>query len=406
MKIALLNSVLLNGGDAGIAYGTIDAILSEAPDAEVTVFTHQAAAAALYYPDLRIRPMIFDRWPTQRYVRAAMRVSFRFRNRLRWLTAAERAFFHELSAVDAIVYCGGGYINDFYNSRIVLDVIEATLSLDIPHIAYAHSVGPLIKKDTLKRVSKLLTQFRLVTTRDLASSEILIRAGVRPGCVHLLADAAFFMRQHSAHSLPDWDQQSLEGIARFKHEGGSRPFVMLSVRKWRFPAQVNAAALADSFRREIRRLVGRLLDETDCQICFISTCQGRPEYGYDDSAVAMDVLEGLDVPTGRVMVCRESFSPRTYPYLIQAYADVVISMRMHFAIFAILAETPFIAIAYERKSHELCLRIGMSDYCHDAAGMNADSVMRSVVSALTSRVALKQTLSRAVRSKSTLEGGC
>jgi len=57
VKIALVNSVILNGGDAGIVYGTRDALKAVFPGAEVTVFAHRAEKARPRYPDLALEEM-------------------------------------------------------------------------------------------------------------------------------------------------------------------------------------------------------------------------------------------------------------------------------------------------------------------------------------------------------------
>jgi polysaccharide pyruvyl transferase WcaK-like protein len=259
VKIALVNSVLLNGGDAGIVYGTLDGIEQAMPQARVTVFAHHPAAAARYYPDLQLRPMLFEAWAGDRFKRAAMRSTFPFRSRHSLASREERSFLDAMSGSDAIVYCGGGYINESYNTKVVLDVIERTLDLGVPHMAYGHSIGPLYREQTRKRVCRLLNRFGAVSTRDEASHELLMRLGIDPARSHLLADAAFGMRVDGIPPLPTEEEATVEEVRRFRRDAGGSPVILFSVRDWKFPRNPDAAALTGNLRGELQRLLRRLI---------------------------------------------------------------------------------------------------------------------------------------------------
>jgi colanic acid/amylovoran biosynthesis protein len=137
-----------------------------------------------------------------------------------------------------------------------------------------------------------------------------------------------------------------------------------------------------------------LLAQTDWSICFVSTCQGRPEYVYDDSLVAQSVVDDLGAATPRVMVSKHGFAPRTFPYLIGTCADLVISMRMHLTIYSLLAGVPFVAIAYEQKSVELCRTLGIEQYCEEAADFTAVSLAPKVIALHARRADVRATLER------------
>lgn len=397
VKIALVNSVLLNGGDAGIVYGTLDGIQEVLPAAAVTVFAHEAGVAARYYPDLHLQPMLFDAWAGQRHRRVLLRSTFRHRSRIGILVPGERRFLRALAGMDAIVYCGGGYLNESYNTRVVLDVMERTLDLGVPHMAYAHSIGPLYRETTRARVGRLLNRFAAVTVRDEASQALVRELAVESGRTHLLADAAFSMHVDGNPRLRDQDLALIGRVRAFKREAPDRPLILVSVREWRFPRQPDAGERTVALRTELRRLLQLVVAETDCRICFLSTCQGRPEYGYDDAAAAAALIEDLGIPGGRVLVCDGELSPRVYPALIRECADLVVSMRMHFIVFSILAGVPFVCLAYEKKSIELCSALGLSRYCHDVAEIDAGMVLTSIRGAFAEIDALRRILEGGLR---------
>jgi colanic acid/amylovoran biosynthesis protein len=350
------------------------------PGARITVFAHAAKAAARYYPDLEIKPMFFDAWPRHRVLRAGMRKSFGLRSRLALRSASERQFFKDLGEHDVVVYCGGGYINDSYEMTLLLDIIEATLNTGIPHVAYGHSIGPLRRSESASRSRELLNRFCLVTVRDEASDELLRRIGVEGKRVALLADAALAMRVADGSSLSESDRVALRQVESFKARSAA-PLILMSVRDWRFKGLPGADELTRNLYEQLEALTQKILTDTDWNICFLSTCQGRSEYGYDDAAVASKLVERLaPAQQDRVIVSGHAFAPPAYPYVIARCADLVVSMRMHLTIFSLLGGVPFVALAYEQKSVELCRRLGMERYCHEVAGLDAQRAFASAAS--------------------------
>jgi colanic acid/amylovoran biosynthesis protein len=393
MRFALVNSVILNGGDAGIVYGTCDAIRAQQPAAEILVFAHHAAAAAQYYPDLDVRPMVLDSWPRSRLPRALLRKSYAQRQAFGLGTVAERRFIADIRGCDAVVYCGGGYLNDSYDMTFVSDLMQVTLGSGVPHMAYAHSVGPISKLQTAAQLRQLLNRFAIVTVRDEGSRALLHQIGVQSQRVELLADAALAMRTVDSGHVPVRDAAALRAIQDFKRRRAS-PLVFISVRSWRFPGHADGAQRARRLHEQLVELVRMLLAQTDWSICFVSTCQGRREYVHDDSLVAQGVVDDLGAATTRVMVSKHGFAPRTFPYLIGGCADVVISMRMHLTIYSLLAGVPFVAIAYEQKSVELCRTLGTGQYCEEAADFTAASLAPKAVELHARRVEVRAALER------------
>jgi colanic acid/amylovoran biosynthesis protein len=390
-RIGLVNSVILNGGDAGIVYGTCDAINDALPGVEITVFAHKAAAAAKYYPDLRLAPMFFDSWPRSRIVRGMLRRTYALRHALGLRSRSERRFQEELKACDAIVYCGGGYLNDSYDMQLLFSIIEVSLGTGVPHMAYAHSIGPITRPHSLASAHRLLSRFDVVTARDDASFELLQRLGVPQDRIGLLADAALAMRVEEGDTMSQSDRTAVEAIRDFKSSNG-KPLVFMSVRAWRFPGQEDPASLSRNLHEQLVHLARQILAVTNWSICFVSTCQGRAEYTYDDAAVARQVVAELGGESSRVMVSAHAFAPRTYPYLIRTCADLVISMRMHLTIFSLLGGVPFVAIAYEKKSVELCRKLGIEEFCHEAAGLDASTALASATRVYEQRVAVSAQL--------------
>ena len=377
MKIALLNSVIMNGGDAGIVYGTCDAIYEALPSSEITIYTQLTKPATFCYPDLSLSPMLNDRWSDYRWIAKGMRVTYPLRTRIRFLAAGEKAFYNELKSMDAIVYCGGGYMNDLYGNRVLFAIMNDTLNLRIPHMAYAHSIGPFFKQESARAATALFNRFRAITVRDETSRQLLEAMSVS-SLIRLTADAAFCMRPATWDTLVTEDREALDDILEFKDWGMGAPLLVMSVRDWLFPGRDNGESLRSQYRRELKRFITRVIESTPWRICFISTCQGRPGYGYDDSLFAHLLIQDLsEISNGRLKVCHHGFNPRAYPYIISKCADLALCMRMHFNIFSIMGGVPFLGIAYETKSLELAKQMGLVHLCHQLETLNSDDLFSS-----------------------------
>ena len=95
MKFALLNSVIMNGGDAGIVYGIRDALEEIIANAHISIFAHMAKEAANYYPDLTLIDMPQNTWPKYKIASYGLRKSFPLRSIMQLLTTGERKFYKE-----------------------------------------------------------------------------------------------------------------------------------------------------------------------------------------------------------------------------------------------------------------------------------------------------------------------
>lgn len=398
MKIALVNSFILNGGDAGIVFGTIDAIHSFLPDSKIFVFVFHTPVARRLYPDLLLEPMVQDTWPANRYLSFLVRKTFPFRRKGNVLLPGERNFFQKLSTMDAIVYCGGGYINDMYSTDVLFGIMKHTLKTGIPHFACGHSLGPFFKHSTTRNLSQLLNCFEAITVRDQLSLDLLHQLDVEKTKSTFTADAAFAMSTTDAADLPEADTREIVRIQNFKNKKQSRPLLFLSVRKWKFPGVKNSESSIKRYKAELCSFIERILSKSSWRICLVSTCQSRPGYTYDDAEFARSLINDV---TGRakdrLYICSHAFHPRSYPSLISQCADLVVAMRMHFMIFSILASTPVIGLAYEQKTVELARQIGIDNYCHVLHNFNSHNLWQTFLTIQKKQNEITQIIQRSCR---------
>lgn len=365
MKVAITNAVLSNTGDAAIYEGIVQALEARgvARRADIFVFDSNARVTKNLYPSwsvfqqlavspprrpARLRNLLQRlRHALVRTVSRAPRLA-RFVLQLPAVRATEFARSYGLmSQVDVLISSGGTYLVDHYNfvSRAV--ELEMGSRLGLPVVLWTQSMGPFEAPRAATAINRIANCTDLVYFRDEKSAMAWLRAasGVEG---RVVADAVFSLpRPTPTPELP----------------GGKRR-ALLSVREW------NRGVASDSFDQtkyaDAMRSAARVLLQDDFEVTALSTCQGVPEYAYDDSALALDIFRGMDVTVNR------NFHGPDELLRIVASADVVVTTRMHLAILALVAGVPVIAVAYEFKTLELFRSLGLDELASNIETVTED----------------------------------
>ena len=375
MHIALINSVLSNGGDAAIQLGTLR-VLRDAfgPTTRFTVYDAAPDTALAHYPDLDIRPaprtLAFDAQPRDAFAKKT-RFARWFVHRPRLYTAAElygrgwrtlarrllrrgeRERIEELAAVDLVCSVGGTYLVENYWLGPMLFDFGVVRRLGLPFVLLTQSMGPFRKPHVRRAVRQVVDDARLVLLRDEASRRNVESLGADDGRVRVGADLAFALAEpktlHAAQKAT-WSE---------------RPRVAVSVREWPYFETVSVEEGMDHYRASVAATVEHLVRDHDAEVVFVSTCQGNPAYRYDDAVVAADIVATLpeDVRL-RVSVDADYHRPEEMLDLLGGF-DLVLATRMHVAILALSAGVPVLPIAYEFKTQALFDRLGLGEWVQD-----------------------------------------
>lgn len=367
MTLAILNTVLANGGDAAILDGMLKA-LRQAAQGElhpIVLDDHPATTAPLY-PDLDIRPSPSAlAWPPD-----ASGLGARVRRRLAWETGRRRALreaeaigddrvvdgpfaapLRALAEAEAVVSTGGTYLAGTYWLGPRLLTFDLVRALGRPYALYTQSVGPFDGSPT-ERLAEVFRQARVTLVRDARSRREI--AQIAPGVdAQVRADAAFALA----------DPEILAAAAQ--RPWPATPTVIVSVREWSHFRQGTAEAGMARYLESVAGLVAHLVRQRGARVCCLSTCQGTPGYRYDDAAVARRMVALLpDDVRPHVEVEARHHTPGQ---ILAAYgaADLVVATRMHAAILALCAGTPALPIAYEFKTAELFGALGLGDWVTD-----------------------------------------
>lgn len=289
----------------------------------------------------------------------------RLKNRLGLLWAVARA--------DLFVLGGGHPFQDLTSQIFLLFglVLIAWAKLTRTRVVcYAVGVGPIQTRWGRSLTRRILNRTDDILVRDPTSRDILASLGVRPNKMTLTADAAF--------TLPQAPAERVEEILRA--EGvlpSAEPLVAVCPRRWfLFRHRLLPAEYYPRREREVedtgrvtRALVGALdsiVEHHGVRPVFVpsrkSLLPGR-DFGQDDDLYSQEIVDAMRHGE-RAIVLRGDYSPEELKGIL-CRTDLVISIRMHPAIFATECAVPVVAIPFTRaKGEGLFSLLGLDSYVY------------------------------------------
>lgn len=374
MHVIIENTVALNTGDAAILLAIVD-IVRETFGAEtrITVYDSAPDVAARHYPRLEFRPLVTSflsgaiggvrRHPLRRLVARLQRRAFR---RAIDDTLAGRAVrpsallaqevidgISTYRSADLVISTGGTYLVEHYKLRNRFEELHKDLLLQRPLVLFTQSLGPFKNPENRAEMKAIASRAALVLLRDEKSRQHLRDIGVDSERLVVVADSVFALARR------DWILAPPPG-------GRARgPRVAVSVRRWtHFDGRDRATATA-IYEAAVAGAVTALVRERGAEVVFLSTCQGIPEYLYDDSDIADRICATLDPDVrGHVSIDRGFHDPDSLMDTLRGF-DFAVSTRMHMAIMGLCVGLPVLPIAYEFKTTELYRALGQEDWVTD-----------------------------------------
>lgn len=382
--VPLLGAVILNGGDAAIALGSIG-FLEEfgLSPGGLTVFDRNPDESAPLYPELTVEPwLMYASFPSTGSV--ATRVLERI-DRLRrfpaaiyanrpigraLLTARERRAAQRVIKAPFAVATGGTYLVDHYRWEMRLPELELAVRAGVPLVFLTQSMGPFERSSWGNaRLGAVLEAAVIVMARDAGTRAAVQR--LAPGANVVLAPDMAFQLFNDPHV------RDLREQARDRTE---RPRIAVSVREW--PYLSGGAEGERRYRQAVAEVVTALVRERGASVTFVSTCQGTATYRFDDSAVADEVAALLAPDIRRAVSVDHGFRRPTDFVKQMASFDLLVGTRMHATVMAWIAGTPAVAIAYEAKTERLFARHGAGHLVHGMDSPSVDGILDSVSAVL------------------------
>lgn len=228
-----------------------------------------------------------------------------------------RTLLDQSGGADAWVFGGGSLLQDV-SGPLTMPYYLGVMSL--LHLRrqrlffHAQGVGPIQGPFNRRFTGRLLRRAARISVRDPHSAETLSSLGVPSDLIYVGADLAFLLPPpHPVGS-----------------EGDKRPVIGLAVREWSGWQQWAPELVAGA---------RRFMAHTDATLMVIPMDEPA------DRALAEQIayqFPGRSVIAGPGMTFKEKMA-------LVASCDLVVAMRLHAGIFAALAQTPALLVAYDPK---------------------------------------------------------
>ncbi|KGX90980.1 polysaccharide pyruvyl transferase CsaB [Pontibacillus marinus] len=278
-----------------------------------------------------------------------------------------------LLKADLLLSGGGGLLQDTTPTRIIggplpyyLLIVFLAKLCGTKVMFFSQGIGP-VKTPYGKRLMKIFGNMAdFITVRDAHSKDSLKKLGVkRPDSV-VTSDIVFAYQ--GREDTVAYDSLGLSG---------DEHLVGVSVRPWLGQT---------SYQREMAKLLDRLVEEKGITPVFV------PMEGEHDAEVSREIISRMAFGE-KTLLLNSDYSPNQYLQFI-GECDMLIGMRLHSLIFAVLAGVPFVGVSYDKKVESLAKRVEMWDYSCKLEQFSAVEMYESVVQVYDERDQLREVVER------------
>jgi len=309
-------------------------------------------------------------------------------------------FLRHLRRADLVMACGGGY---FYSTRRFPGftfwqnylAIRLAVLFGKEIVCFPQSYGPLASRLSRRCLGRLLAseRVRAVFAREAISlalvSELYPEDADR-GKLQSCPDMALYYSPAPDAPPP------VPGLS-----GLPRPRVALALRDWDFPTQKSAQARQRKKQEYIEGVLGacRALYRNEKASFFLFSQTQGPSRAEDDRQIARAVHDRLleFIPDSHLLLVETP--PAAAPAWIIGLlrqADMLVTSRMHAAIFSFLAGRPAVVIGYQHKSRGILDTLGLGSCSLPIDGMRGDALPRLCADVMHSREQWRERIARAL----------
>ncbi len=283
-----------------------------------------------------------------------------------------RRLLTNLASADALVFTGG---TPFYNAGPHMTYYAA-----LARFAHARGIPVLVLGISLRTMGSSYCRFllrkivrwsALLGAREDRTLEAF-RQIADPGKVCLVPDVATQL----APSAPERAREFLrrEGV------DASGPCVSICVRDFRagrrfgrhhYSRTFDADAL-DNYRDAVLAAAVHAVRRRDCQVVFCPMNTVAPD---DDRRLAGEIRDAIrdDGVRRRVFVMQQQHHPRDMKAML-GLMRANVGVRFHSLVLATSMGVPSLGIAYAHKNHAWMRFVGLDDYSHDLAEIDAELI--------------------------------
>lgn len=237
--------------------------------------------------------------------------------------------YTHLRTIDLLISGGGGLLQDYTSLGSLiyyLSIIYLAKKLKKKVMIYAQGIGPLNSKVGKFLVRFVLSQVDLITLRDEGSKQILEGLNIRRPPIYITADPVFNLksvREERIDEILNMENLSFPASA-------SSPLIGISLREWEGLNKEQVAEVGDYLAREWK-----------AEIVFLPM---QPQ----DLVVCQEVSAKMKEPS---KIIKGEYLPSEWLGIISKF-NLILGMRLHCLIMAMVASVPLLGIVYDPKVQE------------------------------------------------------
>lgn len=394
LRLALIGAAPDTGnlGVSALCESVIHTIARLEPDAQVTFFDNGRGNGEATIADCPVRRQGL------RYSRRIHQPSSLLNARLSMATGGifDNPILQVLRNADvALDITGGDSFSDIYGPerfRRGVAVKQLVLRCGTPLILLPQTYGPYQAPAHRREAADLVQHASMAWARDGDSFEVLRELG-GDGSVELRCGVDVAVQLPALDPGPKLDDRIRQWID--SRGDGDPPLVGLNVSGLLFndpEASARQYGLTIDYPALIRRLVERLLQETNARIVLTPHVGGGDDTGESDVAACRTLARALNAGS-RVAIGPSRPAASEVKWII-SQCDWFCGTRMHSTIAALSTGTPASAIAYSLKTRGVFETFGLAQQVADARSENTDEILATLWHDFEGRNELRRTLSR------------
>lgn len=287
-----------NTGDEAVLYSILRTLRAAKPDLKVTVFSNDPAKTAKQYNVEAV-----NRWKIKEIITT-------------------------LRQSDVLISGGGSLLQDATGPKSIiyyLAVVWLAKLLRKPVVYYAQGVGPITSGLGKKLVPYVTNKVELVTVRDEASRELLVKLGVAKPPIYVTADPVLGLYHREVERNAGREALVRSGLPA----KAGKPLVGIAPREWKN---------LSGYQKVLAQL-GDTLTRRGYQVVLI------PFQVPEDVAVCREIARLMEE---EAVMLKGSCSVVEMLGLI-AGMQLVVGMRLHALIMAAVMGVPAVGISYDPK---------------------------------------------------------
>lgn len=258
-----------------------------------------------------------------------------------FLSKERRQRFEEIVDADIIIMCPGGYMYSnglsFYVNLINgVPFRKATAK----KVSAPMSVGPFFSKVDHLFAKMLFKHVDVIHLRESYSVSVIESMGLKPVFTHDLA----------------WWRDDSTAI---NEDNSWQGYFVGTVIDWDYPDCESKNSCRNRYIDEYLKAAELLYNENSGRPLILYNQVGAGDGNSRDELLIAEIVERSE---GKIIFDSSACTPEILRARL-IMSKGVLASRFHSALFAIQAETPFIAIAYQPKAEYILKDLALSDYC-------------------------------------------